>query len=303
MVYNRMFIEIRKSGKKKKYYLSRSYRINNKVRKITRYLGSNLSEKQLATLRKRAESFLLEQIKEKSLIEYELSNAEIGFFKKLDNKIDVLHLQSLDWKKFTATFTYNTNAIERSMVSLPEVRSLINKKIKPFNPDEIESLNAARAVDYIKKTKEKLSVKLIRKLHEICFKGTKPFAGEIRKVRVGVVDKNGKVIHEGAPVNELIPLLEELFQWHYRHKRKYPPLLFSAFVHDQFENIHPFQDGNGRVGRLLMNYVLLGHKYPPINIRLKDRSRYYYCLQKFQKENDIKPTMRFLIDQYKKQYR
>ncbi len=298
-----MFIEIRKSGKKKKYYLSHSYRVNNKVRKITRYLGLNLSEKQLATLRKRAESLLLERIKEKSLLEYELSNDEIQFFKKFDNKIDVLHLQTLDWKKFTATFTYNTNAIEGSIVSLREVKSLINKKTKPFNHDEIESLNVASAVDYIKKTKEKLSVKLIRKLHEICFKGTKTFAGEIRKVRVGVVDKNGKVIHEGAPVDELLHLLEELCQWYNKHKRKYPPLLLSAFVHDQFENIHPFQDGNGRVGRLLMNYVLLRHKYPPINIRLKDRNRYYYCLQKFQKENDIKPTMRFLIGQYKKQYR
>ena len=94
-----------------------------------------------------------------------------------------------------------------------------------------------------------------------------------------------------------------LAKWYEQHKNKYPPLLLAALVHNEFENIHPFQDGNGRVGRLLLNYVLLKHNYPPINIRFRDRQRYYKILQIFEKKNNIKPTLKFLISQYKKQYR
>jgi Fic family protein len=85
--------------------------------------------------------------------------------------------------------------------------------------------------------------------------------------------------------------------WYEKHKNKYPPLLLAALVHNEFENIHPFQDGNGRVGRLLLNYVLLKHNYPPINIKLEDRQKYYEALQDYQKRGEIISTLRFLISQ------
>jgi len=97
-------------------------------------------------------------------------------------------------------------------------------------------------------------------------------------------------------------LLDELCKWYVKHKKKYPALLLAVVMHNQFEQIHPFQDGNGRVGRLLLNYVLLQHKYPPINIRLKDRGKYYKCLQEYDHKNDVKSTLKFLISQYKKQF-
>jgi len=52
----------------------------------------------------------------------------------------------------------------------------------------------------------------------------------------------------------------------------------------------------------LLNGVLLQHKYPPINIRLRDRGRYYKCLQEYDYKNDVKSTLKFLISQYKKQF-
>ena len=73
----------------------------------------------------------------------------------------------------------------------------------------------------------------------------------------------------------------------------------AAVVHDQFENIHPFRDGNGRVGRILMNNILIKHNYPPINIDLKNRSEYYESLQTYQKKQDIRPTIELFIKEYK----
>lgn len=124
-----MFIETRKKGKNVKYYLVHSYRIGDRVKRISGYLGSNLTKDRLEQLSKRAEKIILKQIQEKNLLEFELSKEEIENYKKLDFKIKVGHLQKLDWKKFTEIFTYNTNAIEGSTIDLKGVKNLINNKI------------------------------------------------------------------------------------------------------------------------------------------------------------------------------
>jgi Fic family protein len=73
----------------------------------------------------------------------------------------------------------------------------------------------------------------------------------------------------------------------------------AAVVHNQFENIHPFADGNGRVGRILLNNILIKHKLPPINISLKNRAEYYASLQEYQKNHNLKPTLELFIKEYK----
>lgn len=294
-----MFIEIRKQGKNKKYYLIRSYRIGKKVKRISRYLGSNLSKKELVRLRKRSEEIILRQIKERH--PFELSEDELKEYRKYENKIEIRHLKkTLDWDRFTKDFTYNTNAIEGSTIEYEKAEKLIEKKDYPENLDEIETINVANAVDFIRKTKEKISLKLIKKLHFLCFDKTKPFAGKLRKVDVVIKDRAGNVVHRGILHSHVEKVLKELVQWYKKHETRYPPLLLAAIVHNQFEHIHPFQDGNGRIGRLLLNYVLLKHSYPPINIQLKDRTKYYKILRQFDKTGNIKSTLRFLISQYRK---
>ncbi len=297
-----MFIEIRKQGKKKKYYLVHSYRVGDKIKRISRYLGSNLSEKGLEKLRKRAEEIILKQIKSQNPFEFELSQGEIKFYKNFEKNIKIEHFQ-VDWKKFTKDFTYNTNAIEGSTVKYPEVKALLDNQESPENPDELETICVANAVQYLKNLKEKkLSIELVKKLHCLCFNKTKHFAGELRNVEVVIRDESGYIVHQGAPSKDVLNLLNELVKWYNKHLRKNPTLLIAALLHNQFEEIHPFQDGNGRIGRLLLNFVLITNNYPPINIMLKDRQRYYWTLRIFDKTGNIKPTLRFLISQYKKQY-
>lgn len=298
-----MFIEIREQGKKKKYYLIHSYRIGEKTKRISRYLGSNLTEKNLEKLKKRAEEIILQQIKSQNPLEFELSQEEIEFYKSLEKNIKIEHFQ-IDWKRFTNEFTYNTNAIEGSTVKYPEVKALLNKEEYPANSDELETIEVAKAVEYLKTIKgKKLSIELIKKLHYLCFNKTKHFAGELRNVEVVIRDGSGNIIHQGAPSKEILSLLNELISWYNKHIEKYPPLLMAALLHNQFEEIHPFQDGNGRVGRLLLNFVLITNNYPPVNIKLKNRQRYYSSLRIFDKTGNIKPTIKFLISQYKKEYR
>ena len=205
-----MFIEKRKYGKATKYYLVHSYRIGGVVKKIVRYLGLNLDEKHLEKLRIGAEKIILEQIKEKSPYTVELSTEEIKNLKKYEERLDIIHLQKIDWDRFTKEFTYNTNAIEGSTVALKDVEALVDRKEKPQNYDELETINVAKAIDYVKNTKEKLSLDLILKLHKICFEGTKIFAGKLRTVEVAVMDSQRNIIHQGAQAQFVEKLLKEL---------------------------------------------------------------------------------------------
>ena len=83
-------------------------------------------------------------------------------------------------------------------------------------------------------------------------------------------------------------------------------LVIAAFFHAKFENIHPFSDGNGRTGRLLMNYLLVLHNHPPIVIHEEDRKQYYKALEAWDEKQELEPMKKFLKDQvvktWEKQY-
>lgn len=305
-----MHIEIRKEKDRKKYYLAHSYRKEGKIRKIRAYLGEDLSEEQIASRRKEAEMKIRERLRSAKFIHdpYRtvLSPSEIEELESLEAKgeIRLLHLSEDDWLKFTEAFTYDTNAIEGSTVSGKEVIGILEKNKWPEKPkgDISETYGVAGAVAYIRKTKEHISLELMKELHRIIFENSKPFAGRLRGrgVEVVIADAFGNVVHRGAPSSRVVSLLKELEGWYKRNKRKYPPLVLAAVVHNQFENIHPFQDGNGRVGRLLLINILLKHGLPPLNIELKNRREYYAALQDYEKNQNIRPMIELMLKEYRR---
>ena len=305
-----MYIEIRKLGKKKKYYLAHSFREGKKIKKIRRYLGINLQKIQLKKLKERAKQMIELQIEDYKIIsdplKQELTEDELSAIKKLESKADIKieHLSKKEWLHFTELFTYNTNAIEGSELNQREVKEIVEENKWPQDVEKweiSETYGVAEAIKYIRKTKEHISIPLIRKLHFIVFKNSKPFAGKFRKMgeEVAVRDSLGNTLHIGAPSNRVKGLLEEIIGWYNKHKNKYPPILLSAVIHNQFETIHPFRDGNGRVGRLLLNNILLKYNFPPVNIYLKNRREYYNALQEYQKKKDLKPTLNLILKEYK----
>ncbi|MDO8528612.1 MAG: Fic family protein [Nanoarchaeota archaeon] len=300
-----MYIEKRKFGKSIKYYLVHSYRENKEIKKIRRYLGLNLSPKELEKRRKITESVILEIIEESNteLFNFSLSENQIKKLNEYEGKIKIHHLERFNWKRFTEDFVYNTNAIEGSTVQLDEVKEILEKKKRVSGSEEEETEGVAIAVKFIRETKEQLSLELIKKIHKICFEDSKPFAGQFRNVEVVIKNSKGEITHVGMPVSELNEELTDLINWYIKNKKKFKPLILAAIIHNQFEHIHPFQDGNGRVGRLLLNFILLKNKYPPINIKLEDRAEYYLSLQEYSKKHNLKPTVKFLIKQYNKTLR
>jgi len=297
-----MYVEKRKVGGNIKYYLVHSYRKKGKVSKIRRYLGLNLSKAELEKRKRETEKIILDLIEELNteIFNFSLSDNQIGKLNKYNQYIEVHHLSGFNWTRFTEDFVYNTNAIEGSTVQLSEVKEIVEKRKPAVGSEEIEAKNVAKAVDYIRNSKEELSLELIKKLHKICFEGTKHFAGRFRDVEVVVRNSRGEILHEGVPVSRLGEELNGLIDWHAKNKNKFKPLVLAAIIHNQFEHIHPFQDGNGRVGRLLLNFILLRNKSPPMNILLGDRAEYYLSLQEYSRNFNLKPTIVFLVKQYKK---
>ena len=304
-----MHIEKRKFSNKIKYYLAHSYREGAKIYKLRKYLGADLKSDKLNERRKIAEKLILEEIHRYNVIRdplhFELSEEEIIEIKKLESEIPlkISHLSKEAWRIFSSLFTYNTNAIEGSKLNKEEVKNLLEKDKWPDKSKEdiAETYGVDEAIRFIRGTKEHFSVELIKKIHKIIFKNSKSFAGQLRKKgeEVVVMDGRGNIIHEGAPQSRISHLLKELVRWYNSNKAKYPGLVLGAVVHNQFENIHPFRDGNGRVGRLLLNNILLKHNLPPININFTKRVEYYLTLKEYEMNKNLKPTIELFIKEYR----
>lgn len=305
-----MFVESRKVKGGKKYYLAHAYRVGGRPKKVSVYLGFNLTKVELESKKEAAKLKIGEKIKVLGSLRdpYStvLSSSELEELKTLDprGRIKLHHLSEAEWLKFTEIFTYNTNAIEGSTVDVSEVRDILERNKWPDKSKEeiSETFGVAEAVDYIRKTGEHISMGLISELHRIVFKNSKPFAGKVRKrgEEVVVMDALGNIVHKGAPAAMVTSLLKALVKWYKKNKSICPPLVLAAVVHNQFENIHPFRDGNGRVGRLLLLNLLLKNGLPPVNIELKNRSEYYAALQSYAKEGNIRPTIELLLKEYRR---
>ena len=304
-----MYLEKRKVKGKRKYYLSHSFREGGKVHKIRHLLGVDLSEEVLKDRKEKAEKLILEEISQHKIISdplvNPLSDEELEFIRKLESKenLKVFHLSEKQWEAFSELFTYDTNAIEGSTLDNKEVREILKENKWPDKPkrDIAEAYGVRDAIKFIRGTKDQLSLELIKEIHKIVFKNSKSFAGEFRKPREEVAIRNslGEIVHMGAPQSRVVSLLNELVEWYNKNRSKYPTLLLAIVVHNQFENIHPFRDGNGRVGRILLNNLLIKHGLPPVNISFKNRKEYYKTLQAYDKEHNLRPSIDFIIKEYK----
>jgi fido (protein-threonine AMPylation protein) len=303
-------VEVRVQGSHRKYYLALSYRSSGRVRKARVYLGADLSRRELDAKRREAEPKLLDRGRAAKALRdpfvSALTPSELKELATLEpaGTHRVLHLSDLDWAQFTQAFAYDTNAIEGSQIRKEEVAGILRKRRWPeerSKEDLAETYGVAEAVEYIRKTEEHLSIGLIRRLHRIVFRNSKPFAGELRRPgeEVAVTDATGRVVHQGAPSGQIGAQLRELVRWYSLNRGRYPPLVLAAVVHNRFEGIHPFRDGNGRVGRLLLNNILVRHGLPPVNIELRNRAQYYAALKSYQVEDDIRPTIELLLQEYR----
>jgi Fic family protein len=171
---------------------------------------------------------------------------------------------------------YNSNAIENSTLSLEETEKiLLELDLERFvSAREIhEAKNLARVMVYIENRakSEELSLELMMRLHNMLI-------GNINEQIAGRFREKDEWVRIGAYVapgpDKVVPLLNDLLTAYLADNSSHIITRLARF-HAEFEHIHPFCDGNGRIGRVLNNFILLREGYVPINIAFADRSRYY----------------------------
>ena len=212
-------------------------------------------------------------------------------WKKIPDSVKEKELEEI-----AIAFTYNTNAIEGSTITLEEVREIIEDKISPNKPirDVKEAEYHAKVFLEMIKKKEKMSNKLLLTWHKQIFGETKQdIAGKYRDYLVRVGN------HRAPDWQEVIKLMNQLIK--FINESKINPVELSAISHYRFEKIHPFGDGNGRIGRLLMNQILWHNQYPMIIIEYKKRKSYYKALSR-DEQGFVNYLMRRYLAVHKKRY-
>jgi len=197
--------------------------------------------------------------------------------------------------RFTVNFTYESNAIEGNSLTLKDVILILTENIVPKGKDlrdVYETRNTRIANQFLFDNKIKITIKDIIKLHELLIRDTGIAVG-FKKLPNFLIMRNVKTVPPEKVEEEMIKLVK----WYHENKEKEHPLRIAAEFHGRFERIHPFEDGNGRVGRMLINAILLEQGYPPLIIRKTMRQSYFDALEAFDNGYKVK-MIRFLIKKF-----
>ncbi|EFQ56322.1 Fic family protein [Streptococcus downei] len=189
-------------------------------------------------------------------------------------------------EEFTVEYTYNSNAIEGNTLTLREtdlvLRGLtINQK--PLK-DHMEAIGHREAFQYVQSLVaegQPLTERVIKDIHHLVLSDKKDDRGTYRKVPVRIMGAS----NEPAQPYMIRPMMEQLLE---RYVSSHDNIVAKlARFHLEFESIHPFIDGNGRTGRLLVNLELMKAGYPPIDIKFTDRLAYYQAFEEFHAKGSI----------------
>ena len=278
----------RKKGKKEYFYLQHSIRKKNKVVTKEKYLGTdipkNISEI-ISNFTRKIEPnqySVLEKIRKNFQTEW----------RKLPDSVKAKHKEEI-----SIAFTYNTNAIEGSKITLSETRGILHDHISPNKPiKDVKETEAHNKIflEMLEK-REALTIRTFLEWHKEIFAETKPdIAGKFRTYLVTIA---GHIPPDWRKVRREMKNITLYIKRSKRDGRN--PVELAARVHYRFEKTHPFGDGNGRIGRLLMNCILWHSKYPMLIIENKRKVAYYKAFKRGE-DGFVRYFMRRYLKAHKK---
>lgn len=240
----------------------------------------------------------------------EITGQKIIPVAQLDNRKNILKQKTLEHKnviseilaspdirdEFILKLTYHSNSMEGSTLTEADTASIIFDNIALPNKSLVEQLEAKNhqtallyLFEYIAK-KEKLNKVFILKLHGILMNGIRPDAGVYRNHGVRITGINLPTANYLSVPKLMMAVMSKVVN------RNKDSIAESANTHSEFEKIHPFSDGNGRVGRLLMNAMLLRDNFAPAIIYQEQKRLYNTYLYKAQTNGDHSQLEYFICD-------
>jgi len=227
-----------------------------------------------------ADSHLMEWIRKKRELLDALRPFSRDLVERLHEEMRILH-------------TYNSNAIEGNTLTLSETKLVLSEGITIGGKtlrEHLEATGNAQGYDLIVRlARERAPVShvTVQQIHEVVTKGILECPGQYRTRNVRITG----AIRSPADWQHIIREMDDLIAGVARKDR--PVIEMAAYLHHRFVAIHPFIDGNGRVGRLLGNLYLIENGYPPVVLDQKNRQQYYRALRDADAGN-LKPFTRFI---------
>ena len=183
-------------------------------------------------------------------------------------------------EEFVVEYTYNSNAIEGNTLTLRETDLVLRGLTIDQKPlkDHMEAVGHKEAFEFVSelvKDKVPVSESIIKQIHFLVLADKKDDRGVYRRVPVRIMGAH----HDPVQPYLIAPKMEQLL-WDFKESTEHIVTKLAKF-HIEFEGIHPFIDGNGRTGRLLVNLELMKAGYPPIDIKFTDRMTYYNAFDEY----------------------
>jgi len=289
-----VIVKRKRVGTKEYFYLQHTLRTPDGFEAREKYLGAKLPP----NLEELKQEFLAELDKERwfPLLEAIRSNytKELRMMPKAAREKNARY--------FAVKFTYDSNRIEGSSLTYRETAALLERGLSPRSRP-LADVKEAEAHDRVFREvlghERDMTLQIILYWHKQLFAETKP--GIAGKVRINQVWILGSRFVPPSPA-EVWPALMEFFRWYDLVKKTLHPVELAAAVHLRFVTVHPFTDGNGRVSRLLMNFVLNKHGYPLLDISYGDRNSYYNALERSQAKRTDRVFIQWFLRRYLKQH-
>ncbi len=203
---------------------------------------------------------------------------------------------------FEIEYTHESTAIEGNTLTLQEVKTILDDRISVGGKSlrEIyEVVNHRNAFNYVKEcvdNKRRLDEEITKNIHHILMSNILT-GGVYRNIRVWI--KGAR--HKPPLPNEMYSQIKDFWAT-LPTKYKENGIKLAAYTHGEFVKIHPFEDGNGRTSRLIMNYQLLSNNFLAINIRKSDRLKYYETLDEYHVTGNLEPFYEMILDLSIEQY-
>ncbi|MBI2672278.1 Fic family protein [Candidatus Woesearchaeota archaeon] len=305
-----MFIEKKVINGKEYYYLKHSFREGKIVKtKTLAYIGNKKDSDKIRILKKKFNGQMLVNIKKEL---FEIKDWNVLLSSKDREKIEEIVKQfSLKLKKldestkkdmfddFLTSFVYNTNAIEGNTLTLKETDLLLNKDLTPQGRTlrEInDHLNSRDVFYYLYNNNLPITNETIILIHDKLMNNIDERKGYRLSEVIGATFKSTPFQYINTDMNLLI-------KWYNKNKQALHPVIIASIFHHKFERIHPFYDGNGRTGRMLLNLMLFRSNIVPIVLSNKQRKKYYEALSTADKTGlleiteDFKTLVKFISTQ------